>query len=170
MCHFLHVKLMVHVSCPLTKCLGWCVWSFRRVCAVGVYLFKLLPMTRRSLFWSPECRIMSRSRAATSKLQNRIPHLYLGRRTPYRVNKTHVKRVSLIFLYGYQSRSDGGLATLTCRPNNLKYLVNNMHHCLFVLLSSVEHLLWNEQPGVRVFRLFAPGGLTHSQPLHQIFT
>lgn len=26
----------------------------------------------------------------------------------------------------------------------------------FVLLSSVEHLLWHEQPGVRLFRLFAP--------------
>lgn len=37
-----------------------------------------------------------------------------------------------------------------------------------MLLSSAEHLLRREQPGVRLFRLLAPGGLTHSQALHQI--
>lgn len=121
--------------CLLTECLlCLCVWSFRRVWAVGVYLFKLLPMTKCSLFRNPECRIKPQSRAATSKLTSRLPHLCLSRRTLYCVNKTQVElwkilceflSISLLNIYRaikalwQGSTSICSLATLVCRPNNI---------------------------------------------------
>lgn len=163
MCHFLHVKLMVHVSCPLTKCLvGACGPS-----GVSVQL-----VSTSSSCYPWRGAVCFEVQNAGSSLRAELQHqssqtdfhtsTWAGEHLSVLTNHTRdcdkpLCESSLIFLYGYQSRSNGSLATLTCRPNNLKYLVNNVHHCLFVLLSSVEHLLWNEQPGVRLFRLFAPG-------------
>lgn len=135
-CQFLHVKLMgkcvcfcvcVRVrACRPSDQTSLCVWSFRHVCAVGVFLFKLLPMTRCSLFWSPERRIKPQSRAATSKPASGPPHLRPGRPTPYRVNKTGMERrknLSHFFIKvicGYQSGRVGSSGTPPCHLNNMK--------------------------------------------------
>lgn len=73
------------------------------------------------------------------------------------------------YIYGYQSSALGSSATLTCRPNSIKYLVNNTHRCFCTaVVSWTSALAWATWS--QTVQTICPGGLTHSQPLHQIFT
>lgn len=145
-----------------------CVWSFRHVCAVGVYLFKLSPVTRYSLFWSLECRIKPQSRAATSKLTSRLPHLYLSSRAPYWVDKTHVtlwkaslRNLSLLNII----RLSPLWLTLSRHLNNtLRITCSSVFYVAVISwTSALAWAAWSQ-----TVQTICPRGLTHSQTLHQI--
>lgn len=125
-----------------------CVGSFRPVCAVSVYHHKLSPVTGCRPFWSPECRIQPRSRAATSKRLGRLLLLNLSGRAPRWVSQ--IFHIPLWTAHGYQSSSS---------PRHAILMIPCEEHAAlsFMPLSLDEHLLWHEQPGDRLFRLFAPG-------------
>lgn len=167
MSHFLLAKLIVNVFCPPTECLCVCGPSGVSVRLVstssscyprrGAVCFEV-----QNSGSSPGAEQQHQSSQADFHTSTWVGEHFtvLTKLTWNCENTLWVQYFFIKYILGYQSRcqscSVGSLATLMCCPNNIKCLVNNMQHCLFLLLSSVEHLLWHEQPGVRLFRLFAP--------------
>lgn len=151
--------------------MSFCVWSFRHVCAVGVYLFKLSPVTRYSLFWSLECRIKCQSRAATSKLTSKtstpLPEqestLLCWQNSCGAVKSLSEK--SLIFLYSIYIWLSKQQLTLTRHPNNTLWITCSavFYAAVISWTSALAWATWSQ-----TVQTICPWGLTHSQTLHQI--